>query len=385
MNFRLGAVRCIMAGVLYLSVVVMAAAAEPADSVVTAAVLPDLAAALRPVAAVNFCGEPVPLDRPSVRERWEKEMLLTLWNRPQVILWLKRAPRYFPRIEAMLAAAGLPDDLKYIAVIESALRPHVGSSRGAVGFWQFTPETGRNWGLRVDDRVDERRSLEAATGAAIAYLAALHERFGAWALAAAAFNMGEAGLAAEIDHQGVSDYYGLYLSLETQNYLLRAVAAKMILSDPSRYGFDIRPADQWGPHATENVTLTCDAETPLRVVARAADSTFMTIKNFNPHIRGYFLAPGTYTLAMPEGVGKGFDERFSAALQTWRQSHPETVYVVQPGDHLTAIAERHGVSLNTIILWNRLNPGRPIHPGQTLILYAPSETDPVAQEPPDRP
>lgn len=384
MNVRPNTARCFIAGLLMLFSATAATAAGGGE-VAMPAVLPELAAAVRGVPEVDFCGERVPLDRPQVRERWEKEMLLTLWDRPQVILWLKRAPRYFPRIEAILAKAGLPDDLKYIAVIESALRPHVGSPRGAIGFWQFIPETGRNWGLRIDSRVDERRSLDGATAAAAAYLKALHEQFGSWTLAAAAFNMGEAGLQTEIEQQESSDYYDLYLSLETQRYLLRAVAAKMIFSNPIVYGFDIRPADQWRPQATETVTLTCDTETPLLAVAKAADITFKTLKDLNPHIRGYFLAPGTYTLAVPAGAETVFLERYDAVLQQWRQRHPEIVYTVRPGDHLTAIAEAHGVSLNHIILWNRLNPRRPIHPGDTLILYTPPETDPVAEEPADQP
>lgn len=375
-------IRSVMAGLLFL---LMGAVAADSGDVAMPAVLPELAAALRGLPEVDFCGERVPLDRPQVRERWEKEMLLTLWDRPQVILWLKRAPRYFPRIEAILAETGLPDDLKYIAVIESALRPHVGSPRGAIGFWQFIPETGRTWGLRIDSRVDERRSLDAATVAAVAYLKALHAQFGTWSLAAAAYNMGEAGLQTEIEQQGMTDYYELYLSLETQRYLLRAVAAKMIFSNPAGYGFDIRPEDHWPPRATENVTLTCDTETPLLVVAQAAEITFKTIKDLNPHIRGYFLAPGTYTLAVPAGAEAVFLERYDTVLRQWRQMHPEIVYSVQPGDHLTAIAERHGVSLNHIILWNRLDPRRPIHPGDTLILYAPPETDPVAAEPSEQP
>jgi len=350
--------------------------------VIGPAVLPDLAAALRDPPEMNFCGEPVPLDDPPVRERWEKEMLLTLGDRPQVILWFKRAPRYFPYIERMLAEAGLPEDLKYIAIIESALRPHVGSPKGAIGFWQFLPGTGRNWGLRIDNRVDERRSLEAATAAAIDYLNALHAQFGSWALAAAAYNMGEAGLQAEIDRQGIADYYALYLPLETQRYLLRAVAAKMIFLDPGRYGFTVQPGDRWHPVDSERVAVTCTVETPLLVVARAAQTTFKTIKDLNPHIRGYFLAPGTYLLAMPAGAGAGFEERFALARDQWQADNPQSVYVVQPGDHLTAIADRYGVSLSDVILWNRLNPRRPIHPGDSLILYAPPpDDDPVAVEP----
>lgn len=359
---------------------VFQAAAGAQDLPVPPAALPDLMAALRHPPETTFCGEPVPLDRRPVRERWEKEMLLTLADRPQVILWFKRMDRYFPRIEAMLADAGLPDDLKYIAIIESALRPHAGSSKGAIGYWQFLRSTGRNWGLRIDDRVDERRRLAAATAAAIDYLSALYRQFGAWSLAAAAYNMGEAGLQAAIDRQGDDDYYELYLPLETQRYVLRAVCAKMIITAPGRYGFTVLPQDPWAPLPAAPVRVDCDAETPLAVVAEAAGVSFKTLKDLNPHIRGYFLAPGTYDLDMPPGAVDRFSERFPAALAKWRLDHAEIVYEVQTGDHLTAIADRHGVTLNDIVMWNRIDPRRAIHPGDTLILYAPDRDDAPAED-----
>ena len=161
--------------------------------------VPRLEESLRQLQALTFCDEPVPLDDPDVLERMEKELLLSLWDRDQAVLWLKRSTRYLPFIEKRLAEAGLPDDLKYIALAESALRPHVGSPKGAIGFWQFMPETGRRYGLTVDARVDQRRNLAASTRAAIAYFRELHVKFGSWSLAATAFNMGEEGLQAVVE------------------------------------------------------------------------------------------------------------------------------------------------------------------------------------------
>ena len=132
------------------------------------AILP-LLESLRLEQPLSFCGEAVPLEDPEVRERMEKELLLSLWDRDQAILWLKRSTRYLPDIEAMLSEAGLPDDLKYIALAESALRPHVGSPKGAIGFWQFLPATGRLYGLTINDQIDQRRSLIASTKAAVSY------------------------------------------------------------------------------------------------------------------------------------------------------------------------------------------------------------------------
>ena len=155
--------------------------------------IPDMVASLEIPAGQNFCGEPVPMDNPDVRERFERELLLALWNRPQVILWLKRAGRYFPHVENLLKKNGMPDDLKYVAVAESALKPHAGSSRGAVGFWQFVRGTGRRYGLTINERIDQRRNLFASTGAAIRYFKDLHAEFGSWTLSAAAYNMGGKG------------------------------------------------------------------------------------------------------------------------------------------------------------------------------------------------
>ncbi|MGD2187682.1 MAG: transglycosylase SLT domain-containing protein, partial [Desulfobacterales bacterium] len=115
---------------------------------------PSLMDSVKITEPIDFCGEPVDLARQDVRERLEKELLLTIWDRPQVILWIKRAPRYLPVIEKMLSENEMPDDLKYVAVIESALRPHAGSRKGAIGFWQFLKSTGQKYGLRINAEID---------------------------------------------------------------------------------------------------------------------------------------------------------------------------------------------------------------------------------------
>ena len=125
-----------------------------------------------------------------MRERFEKEFLLSLGNSVQVILWLKRSRRYLPYIGKMLKQNGLPDDLKYVAVAESALRPHAGSKKGAMVFWQFMRSTGRTYGLTIDRKKDERRNFYRSTDAAIKYFKYLHNEFGSWTLSAAAYNMG---------------------------------------------------------------------------------------------------------------------------------------------------------------------------------------------------
>ena len=175
---------------------------------------PALIANLKITEPIDFCGEPVDLANPEVRERMEKELLLTLWDRPQVILWIKRSTRYMPIIEKMLRENAMPDDLKYVAIIESALRPHAGSRKGAIGFWQFLKSTGQKYGLRINAEIDERRNIFASTQAAINYFKDLHMMLGSWTLSAAAYNMGELGLESEMVSQKENDYYSFTCRLK---------------------------------------------------------------------------------------------------------------------------------------------------------------------------
>jgi membrane-bound lytic murein transglycosylase D len=193
---------------------------------------PCLVASLRLEGPLSFCGETVPTEEQEVRERYEKELLLALGNRAQVILWLKRSSRYLPFIEKSIVEWQMPDDLKYVAFAESALLPHAGSSKGAVGYWQFIPSTGRKYGLTINARVDERRNVFSSTQAALRYFRELRDTFGSWTLAAAAYNMGENRLMAEISEQGTNNYYHLHLPLETQRFIFRILAVKVILRIP---------------------------------------------------------------------------------------------------------------------------------------------------------
>jgi membrane-bound lytic murein transglycosylase D len=332
--------------------------------------IPDLISSVRFSKPLAFCGEPVPLESREVRERLERELLLSLWDRPQVILWVKRSGRYFPGIEKMLKESGLPEDLKYVAVAESALKPHAGSSKGAVGFWQFMPQTGRKYGLTIDSRIDERRSPTASTGAAIAYFKDLHAFFGSWTTATAAFNAGEGKVAAEIMEQGTGDYYQLYLPLETQRFLFRILAIKIILSEPERYGFALSEEDYYRPPASEPIRLACPKETPVRILAQAADTRFKVIKDLNPEILGHYLPVGDRTILVPEGTASGYEERYARLLGKYLKAREERVHIVQPGDNLSRIAERYGIPLTSLLIWNRIDVRKPIHPGDRLVVFS---------------
>jgi len=330
---------------------------------------PALVASLNTVQKLSFCGEKVPLDIQDVRERLEKEMLLTLWDRPQVLLWLKRSRRFLPSIEEMLKENKVPDDLKYVAIAESALRPHAGSRRGAVGFWQFMAATGRKYGLTVDERVDERRNVFFSTRAAVRYFSELYRIFGSWTLAIAGYNMGEEGLKAEILAQETDNYYRLYLPLETQRFIFRILTVKLVVSDPAGYGFHLSEHDYYPPFNVDTVEIDCPQETPIGLVARAAGTYFKVIKDLNPQFRGHYLSKGTHRLQLPKGASAGFQREYSRLIRQYAALKKERVYIVRKGDNLSSIAQRFNVPLAVIIIWNRLDLSQPIHPGQRLVIY----------------
>ncbi len=341
--------------------------------------LPSLISSVRISGALDFCGEPVELENRDVRERLEKELLLTLWGRPQVVLWIKRSNRYFPIIEKMLKEHKMPDDLKYIAIAESALRPHAGSNKGAIGFWQFLKSSGRKYGLSINSNMDERRNIFRSTEAAIAYFKELYDMLGSWTLAAAAYNMGEEGLQSEILAQKTRYYYHLYLPLETQRYLFRVISAKIILSDPETYGFRFIEEDLYPPLQFDRIKLECFQETPISLIAAAAGTRFKVIKDLNPEIRGHFITAGSHRILVPKGAADGFQARFKTLVDQWLAENRQRVYVVKEGDSLSAIAERFNVPLPVLIIWNRLKLKEHIHPGQHLIIYS----DEIKVEPPE--
>jgi membrane-bound lytic murein transglycosylase D len=330
---------------------------------------PSLVSSLRIDMPLEFCGEPVPVKSQEIRERLEKELLLSLWDRPQVILWLKRSTRYLPHIEQLLQKNQMPDDLKYLAIAESALRPHAGSRKGAIGFWQFIAATGLKYGLVINEYCDERRNLFTSTAAAIRYLKELYQIFQSWTLAAAAYNMGEAGLMAEILEQDTANYYQLYLSLETQRYLFRILSVKLIFSNPEKYGFNLTTNDYYPPLTFDTIQVDCVDEIPLRIIARAGKTHFKAIKELNPEIRGHYLSKGNHAVLLPPGASVGFQARYESLVEKFLEARKQKVYIVKKGDNLSSIAERFGIPVAALIIWNRIDLQRPIHPGDRLIIY----------------
>ncbi|RPH49040.1 MAG: LysM peptidoglycan-binding domain-containing protein [Desulfobacteraceae bacterium] len=358
---------------LLLFLVAVNAAAAPLDQLN----LNSPAFLLMPPGPVTFCGERVPLEIQDVKERFEREMLISAGDRVQAFLWLKRSRRYLPYIEQALKENGMPDDLKYIIIAESALKPNAVSHKGAVGYWQFIPETGKNYGLTVNGNKDERRNFFTSTQAALNYLKNLHGMLGSWTLAAAAYNMGEEGLLAEMHEQETVDFYNLYLYNETQRYLFRIIAIKLIMQDPARYGFKLTDKDYYPPIAFDRIAIGCTKDIPIKLIAKAAKTSFKEIKDLNPEIRGYFLPKGDHTILIPKGASEGFADRYENLVNNFFYDQGKHVYVVKKGDTLYSIAKMFDIPMLSISIWNKLDKKLRVRPGDRLVIY-PKKAEPEA-------
>lgn len=318
---------------------------------------------------LTFCNESVPLNEADVKERLERELLASLDNSGEVILWLKRANRYFPYVEKALKDNALPDDLKYVIIAESSLKPLATSNRGAVGFWQFIENTGNKYGMKINNDIDERRNFFISTDAAINYFKDLYAIFGSWTLAAAAYNMGEEGLKTEMLMQKVNNYYRLYLNQETQRYVFRILAAKMILSNPEKYGFSLTEDELYKPFQFDHIEITVNQPVPLYIIAQAANTYFKVIKDLNPDIKNYYLSAGKHDLLIPKGTAQGFQERYDKLLNQWLELKEKSIYTIEPGDNLSIIAKRFNVSIKAIMIWNEISNAKDVSPGDKLVIF----------------
>jgi len=250
---------------------------------------------------MEFAGEPVPLNNPDIRERMDRELLVNTYWQSNALLMFKRAHKYFPVIEPLLKKYGLPDDFKYLAVAESGL-DNVRSPAGAAGFWQFLKSTGQEYGLEINDYVDERYNLELATKVAAEYLIKSKEKFGNWTMAAAAYNAGNGGVNKQMTRQDVTDYYDLLLNDETSRYVFRILAFKEIMTNPKKYGFNFRDKDLYAPVPTYKVKIN----TPVEDFAKFAKDNginYKILKIHNPWLRDTYLKNSSgkdYYIEIPE-------------------------------------------------------------------------------------
>lgn len=232
---------------------------------------------------LNFAGERVPVEKEDIKERIDRELLVNTYWQSNGLLYFKRSHKFFPVIEPILKKYGIPDDFKYLALIESGLQ-NVTSSAGAKGFWQLMPATAKEYGLEVNSNVDERYNIEKSTVAACKYLLESKEQFGNWTLVAASYNAGKRGISRRIEAQKVTDYYDLLLVDETARYLPRIVAVKEILNNPKKYGFIFEKEDLYNNVRTKKLKIDT-AITDLASFAINQEINYKILKIHNPWLR----------------------------------------------------------------------------------------------------
>ncbi len=297
--------------------------------------------------------------------------------------WLRRSRRYVPMIKEILREQGLPEDLIYLAMIESGFNPKAYSPMKACGPWQFVYDTGGRYGLRVDHWVDERRDPEKSTVAAALYLKDLFNQFGNWYLAAAGYNAGEKRIERAVEKHETTDFWEITkyntLPRETRDYIPRLLAAAIIAKDPEKFGF----LDISYDLAIRFISEKVPGATSLATVALAASSDLTTIKSLNPEILTGIAPPDVefYTMKLPEAViRERFRENLRIALNGERKLLGVNTYVCKRRDNLASIAKRHMITENDLILVNSCDQGISTRLG--AVIYIPKFQDTInADEP----
>lgn len=252
-------------------------------------------------ATVKLCGKTISLDRSDMYERFDREISSIIYTHGTTMLIIKRANRYFPEMAPILRANGVPDDLLYLACIESSLNPRAMSAAKAAGFWQFLATTAKEYGLEVNDEIDERYHLEKATKAACRYLKNSYNQYGDWASAMAAYNGGRARISRELEAQGADTSLDLYLAEETTRYPYRVMAMKTVMENPAKYGYRLRDDQLYQPRTYRTV----DVKGPVDdwpAWAKQQGINYSVLREENPWIRAKKLtnkAGKTYTVRIP--------------------------------------------------------------------------------------
>ena len=253
-----------------------------------------------PPESFEFAGEKVPLYEPEVYERFDRELHSNTYFHSNTILYFKRANRWFPVIEPILGKNGVPNDFKYLALIESGLQ-NVVSPAGAAGYWQFMEKTGKEYGLEITSQIDERYHIEKSTEAACQYLLDAHEKYGDWSLVAASYNTGMNRIDKELERQKADNYYDLLLSPETSRYMFRIMAVKKIFDEPENYGFHIRKKDLYPLLEYTEIQVDSTIEN-LADFSKENGISYKILKHFNPWLRQVYLKNpngNTYSLKIP--------------------------------------------------------------------------------------
>lgn len=261
---------------------------------------PSLAISFDLPTSASFSGEAVPMELPDVRERLDKELHINTYWHNNTIFLMKRAHRWFPQIEAILKKNNIPDDFKYLPLIESGLMNDI-SPKDAVGFWQIVKSAGKENGLEITDQVDERYDPVKATEAACRYLNKAYKKFGNWTSVAASYNRGMGGIERAIENQNVSSYYDLYLNDETARYVFRIIACKEIIEHPAKYGFNVKESHLYNPEPLRYVTVN-ETIPDLIAFAQKNGTNYKLLKRHNPWLRDEKLVVKkgkSYRIALP--------------------------------------------------------------------------------------
>ena len=258
---------------------------------------------------VSFAGEKVPMENFDTRESLEREIIITTYRHSSTILIIKRATRYLPVIEKIMRENNIPEDFKYLAIAESDLSNAI-SPAGATGFWQIMPETGREQGLEINNEVDERYNLEKSTKFACDYFRKSFEKYGNWTLAAASYNGGRKGIDDQIGIQKEYNYYDLLLTEETARYIFRIIAYKLIINDPSSYGFDIDSSDLYPEYRFYEVNVDTSVS-DFAAFAKGFGTNYKMLKLLNPWLRKPYLtnkSKKTYQIKIPEEGSRSYPD-----------------------------------------------------------------------------
>ena len=251
---------------------------------------------------VEFCGETIYLNRFDLRERFDREINTFTYLHATTMLYLKRANRYFPVIEPLLKKNGIPDDFKYLCLIESNLDIRALSSANAAGFWQFLESTGKQYGLEINSEVDERYHIEKATDAACRYFKSAYAKYGNWSDVAVSYNAGMGRITTALSNQQVSSALDLLLVQESSRYLFRILAIKQLFENPYLYGFVLKKEDLYPPIPVNRITIS-ESIDDLAAFSKGYKLNFMLLKEFNPWLRDSKLtvqSGKTYEIAIPD-------------------------------------------------------------------------------------
>ncbi len=240
--------------------------------------------------SLDFAGEKVPLEYQYVREAIEREVLTTSNMHTGTMLALRYSGRYLPVIEPILKRNGVPDDFKYLCMAESGLNPNALSPVRAAGLWQFMSTTAKEYNLETGDNTDLRYHIERSTEAACQYILSAYERLGSWTLVAAAYNAGRAGVIRRMETQGVKEYWDLFLPEETMRYVPRIMSFKILMQNPSAYGFHLEEEHYFKPYENYTTITIDDTNIDWSALAKKHNTTYRALRMLNPWIRSYEYA-----------------------------------------------------------------------------------------------